>query len=159
MSASAPPKSYVLLLLLLSTFLIGSASAKVVPSLATPKELAARQSSPQTSCSIEVLNDYTTLRINSLKVTNTVGCDATPNSDESCAQGFPINTGITGNNRTINDTDAAEPRFDAFFDLLSNRTGHFFPAMSSVELMYNFLTPAGFSHVAFTPILVRTSLL
>jgi hypothetical protein len=154
-TAAAPSKSYILLFLLLSTFLIGSATAKVVPSLATAKQLAVRQSSPQTSCSIEVLRDFTTLRINSLAVTDTVSCGAP--SRPYCGVGFNIDTGIRSNNRTINDTTAAEPQFDAFFDLLSNRTGHFFPAMSSVELMYRYLAPSGLSHIAFTPILVRTS--
>jgi hypothetical protein len=111
-TATAPSKSYILVFLLLSTFLIGSATAKVIPSLATAKQLAVRQSSPQTSCSIEVLRDYTTLRINSLAVTDSVACDAP--SQPYCGVGFKIDTGIRSNNRTINDTTAAEPKFDAF---------------------------------------------
>jgi hypothetical protein len=155
-SASAPSKSYVLIFLLLSTFLIGSTTAKVIPSLATAKQLASRQSSPQITCSIEVLQDYTVPRSNSLSVASAVSCDLPTNSSKYCGFGFNINSGINSNNRTINGTTAAEPKFDSFFDLLANRTGHLFPALSSVEFAYSFLAPPGISRLAFTPVLVRT---
>jgi hypothetical protein len=131
LTASPPRKTYYFLILLLSTFLIGTASAEVIPSLAG--NLVARQSQPQTSCSIQIVQDYRTFRSPFQVAPAFENCNM-------CDQIADIQPGITNNNRTINDTSAAEPRYDAFFDLLANRTSHRFPAMSSVELTYQYIS-------------------
>ncbi|KAK4565577.1 hypothetical protein LTR86_004194 [Recurvomyces mirabilis] len=53
-----------------------------------------------------------------------------------------IDTGIDKNNRTVNDTSAADPEYNAFFTILQNATQRSFPAQSSVEAQYSFVVPA-----------------
>jgi hypothetical protein len=130
--ASPPQKTYFFLLLLISTFLIGSASAEIIPSLAG--NLIARQSQAQTSCSVQVVEDYTQAG-GPNKVSQTIPfCPS-----QVCRQTVDVQTGITNNNRTINGTSAAEPRYDAFFDVLANRTGYMFPAMSGIDFKYQWV--------------------
>jgi len=66
--------------------------------------------------------------------------------------GTPITTDITRNNRTINSTSAADGKYDAFFDVLSKQFGRQFPAMSSLEIFYEFVVPRERSvSVGWTP--------
>lgn len=64
-----------------------------------------------------------------------------------------IDTGITNNNRTINGSSAASATYDAFFDKLSTQYKRQFPAMSSVELFWEFTCGGGgvTCNGAFTP--------
>jgi hypothetical protein len=151
MQMSAPRKGSVFLLFLVSTLLIGTTTAKIIPTMAD--NLVARQSGPRTTCAIQVARDFTAVRNESLTVSSSMGCGAS----NPCAIGINIDSGIANNNRTINGSSAAEARFDNFFTLLSDRTGHAFPAMSSIELYYNFLGPAGLFHITFTPTLVSNA--
>jgi hypothetical protein len=130
--ASPPRKTYYFMLLLLSTFLIGTASAEVIPSLAG--NLVARQSQAQTSCSIQVVGDYTQAGGPKKVARNVPFCPT-----QVCRETVDVQTGITNNNRTINRTSAAEPRYDAFFDVLANRTGYMFPAMSGIDFVYQYV--------------------
>jgi hypothetical protein len=144
LQSSPPRKTYYFLLLLLSTFLIGTASAEVIPSLAD--DLIARQSQPQTSCSIQVVHDYT-------KARNPILVSQAFNFCNMCTQNVDVQTGIRNNNRTINGTSAAEPYYDAFFDVLANRTGYVFPAMSSLEVNYQFISQsAGYLTLYFVQV-------
>lgn len=59
------------------------------------------------------------------------------------------------NNRTVNGTSAAEPEYDEFFGVLQNQTNRLFPALSGVELMYNFVPNSlDVSVIAWTPLAV-----
>jgi hypothetical protein len=53
----------------------------------------------------------------------------------------PVSLGMTQNNRTVNNTSAAEPRYDAFFGVLGNLTNRRFPALSGVSLQCTYLCP------------------
>ncbi|RMY53642.1 hypothetical protein D0865_05148 [Hortaea werneckii] len=68
------------------------------------------------------------------------------------AFGQNVDTGITNNNRTINGTSAADAQYDGFFDVLSEKYGRQFPAMSSIETEIQVAKPGGQSvYVAWTP--------
>ena len=52
-------------------------------------------------------------------------------------------TPLDDNNRNLNGSSAAEPDFDAFFDVISISTGgRKFPAMSSVNVTHGFVGKA-----------------
>ncbi|RMX86372.1 hypothetical protein D0869_03134 [Hortaea werneckii] len=68
------------------------------------------------------------------------------------AFGTNVDTGITNNNRTINGTSAADAQYDGFFDVLSEKYGRQFPAMSSIETEIQVAKSGGQSlYVAWTP--------
>lgn len=64
---------------------------------------------------------------------------------------MPIDSGIANNNRTINGRSAADEEYDAFFDILSDQFGRSFPAMSSIETLYEFTENSSDFFVGFTP--------
>lgn len=64
-----------------------------------------------------------------------------------------IDTSINNNNRTINGTSAAESQYDDFFHILEGKTIRSFPALSGIQLDYEFAArPSSSYYMAFTPI-------
>lgn len=118
--------SVMLLACLVAAFLIAPTSAAIIPSLDPTNKLARRQSS---SCQYN--EDHHFVRAGRQR-------KVSPSFSGFASQGVPIDSGIENNNRTINGTSAASSSYDAFFDVLANTTGRQFPAMSSVELTYEF---------------------
>lgn len=116
--------SRLLLALFLTLLAVLPASAFVVDSL--DGGLTRRQSD-SSDCTFKIDSNYTS-QGEGIVLGPTVG------GSGITAVGAPISTGTTQNNRTVNDTSAAEPRYDAFFDVLSNLTGRRYPALSGVSL-------------------------
>ncbi|KAF2718951.1 hypothetical protein K431DRAFT_348286 [Polychaeton citri CBS 116435] len=143
-SVSTPRFSLLIFVLVLGLF-FSSASAAIVPSLSNG---VTRRASSDTSCDIEMESNYTMTRSSTIQVSAQHGCESGP----FCPFGMAIDTDVTSNNRTINGTSAAEPTYDTFFELLQDKTGRLFPAMSSVELWYEFVVAptSGFT-LGFTP--------
>ncbi|GIZ44557.1 hypothetical protein CKM354_000775200 [Cercospora kikuchii] len=136
-------KSILWLLLLSFT---AFANSETIPSLSTTKNLTPRQEQSSSSCSIDLHANYTTIR-NSRKISADMECS----DDTYCTQNFAVETDILQNNRTINGTSAAETQYDEFFEMLQTRTDRQFPALSSVQLSYDFLVGPGSFWVDFTP--------
>ncbi|CAK1366483.1 hypothetical protein CB0940_09142 [Cercospora beticola] len=149
-SSSSPkrisPISLRVLFLVAIFSMIFTVNGTIVPSL-SPGNLVKRQGT-STGCTINVMNNFTTTSDSSKAVSPRTSCG----TDTLCTFGFPIDTGILDNNRTINGSSAAEPEFDQFFLDLQNLTSRFFPALSSAELNYDVIVRGGASfNVAFTP--------
>lgn len=118
----SPPR--LLLALFLTLLAVLPASAFVVDSL--DGGLTRRQSD-SSDCSFEIDSKYAS-QGEGIVLTATVGGSST------LASGAYVNTGTTQNNRTVNDTSAAEPGYDAFFDVIANLTGRRYPALSGISL-------------------------
>lgn len=116
--------SRLLLALFLTLFAVLPASAFVVDSL--DGGLTKRQSD-SSECSFEIDSNYTD-QAEGIVVSSSVG------GSDLVAVGAYVTTGTTQNNRTVNDTSAAEPRYDAFFEVLANLTSRRYPALSGVSL-------------------------
>lgn len=116
--------SRLLLTLLLTLLAVLPASAFVVDSL--DGGLTRRQSDGS-ECGFEIDSKYFS-EGDSIVLTSTVA------GSSQTGNGARVTTGTTNNNRTVNDTSAAEPRYDAFFDVLANLTDRRFPALSGVSL-------------------------
>ncbi|WPH05122.1 Hypothetical protein R9X50_00802400 [Acrodontium crateriforme] len=145
--ASTPRYTHVILLLILG-FFFSNVSAAIIPSLSNGIE---RRAESSTSCRISVDRNYTTTSSSSIEVSAVFNCD---NYDDIpfCSFGVPISSPINANNRTINGTSAAESMYDDFFEILQNQTGRQFPAMSSLDMTYEFVVGAGQQfRVNFTP--------
>jgi len=127
--------------LALGFMLIGQVHGSIVPSLST--DLHRRDT---TTCSFDMDRNYTSTGATKL-VSGEFDCD-----QSYCFQNIPMDSGYLNNNRTFNYTSAAEPRYDAFFELLQNQTGRKFPALSSVELNLDFVATSGSYSVGFTPL-------
>lgn len=123
--------SRLLLALFLTLLAVLPASAFVVDSL--DGGLTRRQSD-SSECGFEIDSKYTS-QGDHIVLTSTVAGDAIS------GVGAPVTMGTTQNNRTVNDTSAAEPRYDAFFDVLANLTNRRFPALSGVSLHRVYFPP------------------
>lgn len=120
--AGAPPR---LLLALFLTFLaILPVSGFVVDSI--DNGLTRRQSD-NSECDFEIDSKYTN-QGRHIVLTSTIG------GSSITSVGAQITTGTTQNNRTVNDTSAADPRYDTFFEVMANLTDRRFPALSGVSL-------------------------
>lgn len=116
----------------------GNVLGAIVPSLST--ELQSRQSS---TCSFETEGNYTTTG-NSKRISGEFNCEK-----EFCFQNVPVDSSYLNNNRTFNDSFAAEPQFDMFFEMLQNQTGRQFPALSSVQMDLDLMVQSGSFSVGF----------
>lgn len=148
--SSAPKYSWAILALVLAFLFVVPAQATIIPSL--DNGLTKRQS--DSSCTLTIDRNYTSLKHSSQKVSPSFDCTNT--AGNFCEWDLPVNTGLTENNRTLNDTSAAEPQYDAFFDIVSNATnGRMFPAMSSVSLTRGVVARKDQTfYLAWTPISV-----
>lgn len=146
--SSAPKYSWAIFSLVLAFLFVVPAQAIIIPSL--DDGLTKRQSDG--GCTLTIDRNYTSLKHSSKIVSSTYDCTNT--AGNLCAFDLPIDTPLTENNRTLNDTSAAEPEFDAFFDVVSNATnGRMFPAMSSVSLTRGVVASAGQTfRMGWTPI-------
>lgn len=139
--------SYLLFFLAFTAIFFGNASAKTIPSLAHNRLIG--RAGSQSSCTIDISKNYTTIG-KSQKVSDDFPCE-----QSLCVTGdVTVSTEMTSNNRTINGTSAADSKYDGFFDILQNKTSQWFPAMSSIELLYSFASGPGSVHLAFTPFAV-----
>lgn len=146
---SSAPKFGWMIFMLVATFLfIGPAQALIVPSL--DNGLVKRQSG--SGCSLTIESNYTSLQHGSKKVSADFDCARAASS--FCAFEVPVVTSLNENNRTLNGSSAAEPEFDAFFDVVSNSTGgRKFPALSSINVTQGFVgRPAQIIALGWTPI-------
>lgn len=134
----APTMASLLVLLCVLVFFLDPASAEIIPSLAKQKARRADDS----SCQFK--EDHHYVRLGNTQVVSP--------SSSGYGKGIimDISTGIENNNRTINGTSAAEPEYDDFFEILSKQFGRQFPAMSSLETVYEFSVDSPF-YVRFTP--------
>lgn len=138
--ARAPGLRATLLVACVLAFFLTPASAAIVPSLAD-RSLVKRDTG---NCNFTEDRTFTQLGP-SQKLTATSGTGIS-------AFGQNVDTGITNNNRTINGTSAADAQYDGFFDVLSEKYGRQFPAMSSIETEIQVAKPGGQSvYVAWTP--------
>jgi hypothetical protein len=129
---SSTPKYNGMIFALVCMFLfLGPAQATIVPSL--DNGLVKRQSG--SGCSLIIDSNYTSLQHGSKMVAGPLTCQNSP--DSICAFEAPVVTPLNENNRTLNGSSAAEPAFDAFFDVVSNSTGgRKLPAMSSINITH-----------------------
>jgi hypothetical protein len=129
---SSTPKYNGMIFALVCMFLfLGPAQATIVPSL--DNGLVKRQSG--SGCSLIIDSNYTSLQHGSKMVAGPLTCQNSP--DSICAFEAPVVTPLNENNRTLNGSSAAEPTFDAFFDVVSNSTGgRKLPAMSSINITH-----------------------
>lgn len=136
--AHAPTMASLLVLLCILAIFLDPASAEIIPSLGNNNIRRADDS----SCQFKEDHHYV----------QTGNTHVVSPSSTGYGEGITmtINTGIENNNRTLNGTSAAEPEYDNFFDLLSKQFGRQFPAMSSLETVYEFTVDASF-FVGFTP--------
>lgn len=132
--------SRLLLALFLTLLAVLPASAFVVDSL--DGGLTRRQSD-SSDCSFEIDSKFTS-QGGSIMLTSALG------GDGETGLGAYITTDITQNNRTVNNTSAAEPRYDTFFDVLANMTDRRFPALSSVSLHCMYLIRSPTDHPTAT---------
>jgi hypothetical protein len=140
-----------MIFMLVAAFLfISPAQAITVPSL--DNSLVKRQSS--SGCSLSIDSNYTSLQHGSKKVSADFDCTRAPGG--FCAFEVPVITPLNENNRTLNGSSAAEPEFDAFFDVVSKSTGgRKFPALSSINVTQGFVgRPARIIALGWTPISV-----
>ncbi|KAI7479011.1 hypothetical protein KC351_g7805 [Hortaea werneckii] len=138
--AKVPGLGASLLVACILAFFLTPASAAIVPSLAD-RSVVKRDTG---NCNFTEDRTFTQLG-RSRKLTATAGAGIS-------AFGQNVDTGITNNNRTINGTSAADAKYDGFFDVLSEKYGRQFPAMSSIETEIQFGKPGGQSvYVAWTP--------
>jgi hypothetical protein len=148
--SSAPKYSWIIFVLVFTFLFVGPAQATIIPTLDT--SLVKRQS--DSGCSLTVESNYTSLQHSSNSVSGRFSCNG---AHDFCGFEAPVETSITGNNRTLNGSSAAEPGFDAFFDVISSSTnGRKFPALSSANFTRGFVASAGQTVVlSWTPISVR----
>ncbi|KAK7709881.1 hypothetical protein SLS64_006123 [Diaporthe eres] len=135
----SPPR--LLLALFLTLLAVLPASAFVVDSL--DGGLTRRQSD-SSECGFEIDSKYAS-QGEGIVLTATVGGTSTLGS------GAYVNTGTTQNNRTVNDTSAAEPGYDVFFDVLANLTGRRYPALSGMSLHMQWASENVDSRLYFYP--------
>ncbi|KAI7785383.1 hypothetical protein LA080_007219 [Diaporthe eres] len=76
---------------------------------------------------------------------------ATVGGTSTLGSGAYVNTGTTQNNRTVNDTSAAEPGYDAFFNVLANLTGRRYPALSGISVHMQWASENVDSRLYFYP--------
>lgn len=131
-------------LLLLGLILVTPASASAVHSLDGG---LTRRATDASACTFAIQRNYTT-----------IGTPRTV-SDRVAGGGAALSVGMTavsvgGNNRTLNGSDAADPRCDAFFEVVGNLTGRRFPAMTGLSLTFEWVTAGSDTNVQFTPALV-----
>lgn len=117
--------SRLLLTLFLTLLAVLPASAFVVDSL--DNGLTRRQSD-SSDCAFEIDSKYHSQPPDPQIISSLA------DGSGIAAVAFTAETGPTENNRTVNGTSAAEPRYDAFFDVLANLTGRRYPAMSGISL-------------------------
>jgi hypothetical protein len=149
--SSAPRYSWIVFVLVFTFLFVGPAQATVIPTLDT--SLVKRQS--DSGCSLAIESNYTSLRHSSRVVSARFSCNR---ASTFCSYEAQVDTSITGNNRTLNGSSAAEPGFDAFFDAVSNSTnGRKFPALSSANFTRGFVAyPGQTVALSWTPISVRS---
>jgi hypothetical protein len=138
--SSAPRYSWIIFVLVFTFLFAGPAQATIIPTLDT--SLVKRQS--ESGCSLTIDRNYTSLQHSSDSISARFSCNG---ARGFCGFEAPVETSITGNNRTLNGSSAAEPGFDAFFDAVSSSTnGRKFPALSYANFTRGF--------VSWTPISV-----
>lgn len=142
-----PQPTWLLFVLIFVLSLSGTTSATIVPSLSGDDWHSVKRA--ESSCDVQIANNFTTLRSNTLGVGGKFDCQ-----QGGCAMGIGLDSGLNQNNRTINGTSAADAIFDSFFKALSNKTGRYFPALSSLQMRYDFLLDQGLWQIDFTPMLV-----
>ncbi|KAK2614741.1 hypothetical protein N8I77_001546 [Diaporthe amygdali] len=133
--------SRLLLALFLTLLAVLPASAFVVDSL--DNGLMRRQSD-DSQCDFDIDSNYTSQGPG-------VVLTATFGGSSFSAVGTEVTTGTKQNNRTVNDTSAAEPQYDAFFGVLANLTSRRFPALSGVSLFFEWATGSTDTQVYFYP--------
>ncbi|KAL1870139.1 hypothetical protein Daus18300_005203 [Diaporthe australafricana] len=138
-SAGAP--SRLLLALFLTFLVILPASAFVIDSL--DNGLTRRQSE-NSQCDFEIDSTYTS-QGPEIVLTSTI------DGSSITSVGAQVTTGTTQNNRTVNDTSAADPRYDAFFEVMANLTDRRFPALSGVILHFEWATAGVDTQLYFYP--------
>jgi hypothetical protein len=150
--SSAPRYSWIIFVLVFTFLFVGPAQATIIPTLDT--SLVKRQS--DSGCSLTIESNYTSLQHSSDSVSARFSCNG---ARGFCGFEAPVETSITGNNRTLNGSSAAEPGFDAFFDAVSSFTnGRKFPALSSANFTRGFVASPGQTVVlSWTPVSVRFS--
>lgn len=129
--ASAPKFSVLLALMLLASFFVARTTAYIVPS--EDASLTKRQSASNGSCTFKQASNYT--RTGSTQI---VSAGMRCLSPSFCPYVQSVQTSLTTNNRTINGSSAAAAEYDAFFSLLGNATGRIFPALSALNITYEF---------------------
>ncbi|KAL2281243.1 hypothetical protein FJTKL_11688 [Diaporthe vaccinii] len=100
--------------------------------------------SDSSDCGFEIDSKYAS-QGEGIVLTATVGGTSTLGS------GAYVNTGTTQNNRTVNDTSAAEPGYDAFFNVLANLTGRRYPALSGISVHMQWASENVDSRLYFYP--------
>ena len=148
--SSTPKYSWMIVVLVCTFLFLGPAQATIIPSL--DNGLVKRQSG--SGCSLMIDKNYTSLQHGSKRVAGPLTC--INNRDQYCSFEASIETPLNENNRTLNGSSAAEPNFDAFFDVVSDATGgRKFPALSSVNVTQS-VTAKGAEKVGlgWTPISV-----
>ena len=150
--SSTPRYTWMIMVLIFTFLFLGPAQATIIPSL--DNALIKRQSG--SGCSLTIDSNYTLLQHGSRRVSATFDCTNT--AGEFCAFEANVVTPLDDNNRTLNGSSAAEPDFDAFFDVISNSTGgRKFPAMSSVNVTHGFVGRASQTiALGWTPLSVRS---
>ncbi|KAH9828895.1 hypothetical protein Tdes44962_MAKER02323 [Teratosphaeria destructans] len=129
-----PTFSFLIVAMLMAFLFITPTTASVLPE----SDLTTRQS----GCSFKLLNNYTS-STNVQIVSPHYDFDCVP----FCDQG--INVADVAFNRTINSTSAAEPQYDAFFDILANSTGRVFPAITRMSGFYDIPYTSGSGSEAY----------
>jgi len=132
--SSTPKYTWMVFALVFTLLCLAPAQATIIPSL--NNGLVKRQSG--SGCSLTIDRNYTSLQHSSKRVSANFDCTNTAGG--VCAFEVPVVTPLNENNRTLNGSSAAEPMFDAFFDVVSNSTGgRRFPALSSVNVTQGFV--------------------
>lgn len=127
--SSTPKYTWIVFALVFTFLFLAPAQATIIPSL--DNGLVKRQSG--SGCSLTIDSNYTSLQHGTKRVSANFDCTNTASG--YCAFEVPVVTPLNENNRTLNGSSAAEPEFDAFFDVVSNSTdGRKFPALSSVNV-------------------------
>lgn len=135
-AARAPSPRLLSTLLLASVFLL---------LLATP----ASASDAADGCTFSVDQNYTTsgrARVVSARV----------DGANIAAVGTAVS--VPDNNRTLNGSSAAEPRYDAFFEVVGNVTKRRFPATTGLEMFFEWTTNGQTTFLQFIPALVSLSI-
>ena len=151
--SSTPKYTWAVFALVVAFLFVGPAQAAIIPSL--DNGLTKRQNDG--SCTLAIDRNFTALQHSTQQVGNRFACSSGAVGG-FCAWDVELETSLTENNRTLNGTSAAEPEFDAFFDIVSDALdGRRFPAMSSVSLTRGVTITAGQNaYVGWTPISVRS---
>lgn len=134
----APTMASLIVMLCVLAFFLDPASARIIPSLGNNHIRRADDS----TCQFKEDHHY-------VRTGTTHLVSSSPESGEGLS--VTVDSGIGNNNRTINGTSAAEASYDDFFSLLSKQFGRQFPAMSSIETVYEFSAIGHSAKVGFTP--------